>query len=232
MEIGERIRTEIKRIFLDRWEKRQGRVVPDDSSITLGNQGIELKVAVLYADLANSTNIVKQFPSTIAAEIYKSFLRTSSLIIEEHGGEITAFDGDRIMAVFHGEFPNNTAIITALKINYAIKYIVEPELKSVYSSVANYNFEFGIGIDTGDILVTKTGVRGANDLLWLGNPSNIAAKLCSIRGTGKPIWISEQTYNNLFGKSKFAKTSEDMWSGPFEYLGINIYGSSYIWEFN
>jgi class 3 adenylate cyclase len=53
-------------------------------------------------DLMYSQN----FKDWFAAEIYKSYLISACRIIRDNGGEITAFDGDRVMAVFIGNMKN------------------------------------------------------------------------------------------------------------------------------
>jgi class 3 adenylate cyclase len=92
-------------------------VVPDEDSIQLGNDCVDLEGVVLYADLAASTNLVKQQTATFAAEIYKTFLHCAGKIIREESGTITAYDGDRIMAVFIDGAKHTNAVRAAMKIN-------------------------------------------------------------------------------------------------------------------
>jgi class 3 adenylate cyclase len=45
------------------------------------------------------------------------------------------------------------------------------------------DFNFGIGIDVGNILVVRAGIKGEDnsDLVWAGNATNISVKLnCTI----------------------------------------------------
>lgn len=64
----------------------------------------------------------------LAAEVYKTYLRCASQIIRDEGGTITAYDGDRVMAVFAGENKDTTAVRTALKINHAVQLILRPAI--------------------------------------------------------------------------------------------------------
>ena len=91
--------TEIKAIFRAAWVRKVGRVVPDVESLALaGNHGVELDGTVLYADMADSTKLVDNFKEEFAAEVYKAYLLAVCRVIRDEGGEITAFDGDRVMA--------------------------------------------------------------------------------------------------------------------------------------
>src|SRR5882724_12216398 len=94
------IQKEVAEVFASKWEQRKGNVVPDDDSVTLGNDAVTLDGTVLYADLADSTTLVDSQTDFVAAEIYKTFLHCAAKIIRSEAGEITAYDGDRIMAVY------------------------------------------------------------------------------------------------------------------------------------
>ena len=121
MGLKDEIAKESRDIFRVDWDITDGRVVPSDSSLTLGNKGIRISATILYADLADSTRMVRRSTEKVSAEIYKSFLSATCKVIRANGGEITAFDGDRVMAVFIGDGQNTEAAQTALQINYAIK---------------------------------------------------------------------------------------------------------------
>ena len=68
-------------------------------NIQLGNDAVKLEGTVLYADLDDSTKLVDTMSPEFAAEVYKSYLVCAARIIRDQGGVITAYDGDRIMAV-------------------------------------------------------------------------------------------------------------------------------------
>src|SRR5687767_15171278 len=100
MPLKDDLETKAKDIFSSRWEKRSGNVIPGDNSIGLGNDGIEMDGTVLYADLSSSTQLVDTYTPDFAAEIYKTYLFSAARIIRAEGGEVTAYDGDRVMGVF------------------------------------------------------------------------------------------------------------------------------------
>src|SRR3954463_8714633 len=104
------LQAEAREIFKYRWEVADGQVVPDPQDLTLSNDARKFERAtVLYADLSGSTTLVNDHPWTTAGEIYKAFLACAARIIRSLGGEITAYDGDRIMAVFIGDMQTSNA---------------------------------------------------------------------------------------------------------------------------
>ena len=98
MGLKDDLEKEVKKIFGDTWTSRKGTVVPTTDDIGLGNDGVELDAAVLYADLTDSTSLVSGYSQEFAAEIYKCYLRCAAKIIRAEGGSITSFDGDRIIS--------------------------------------------------------------------------------------------------------------------------------------
>ena len=139
---------------------------------------MKLEGTVLYADLADSTGLVKKKSATYAAEVYKCYLHCAAKIIRHYDGVITAFDGDRVMAVYIGDSKNSNAARTALAINHAVLKIINPKIEAQYPG-KGYTVRQSVGVDTGSLFVAKTGVRGSNDLVWVGMAANLAAKLCS-----------------------------------------------------
>lgn len=145
-----------------------------------------------------------------------------------HGGAITAYDGDRVMAIFLGDTKNSTAVKVGLMINYAVKNLVNPAIVKQYPDT-NYRVKQTVGIDTSKILAARTGIRGNNDIVWVGRSANYAAKLTSF-GDDAPTWITEDVYNRLDKGSKYCK-EVDMWSRrTWTNYNVSVYCSTYWWE--
>lgn len=225
---------DVEKIFKSTWSTRKGTVVPEYDDIALeGNEGVELTATVLYADLSSSTNLVDTHTAKFAAEIYKTYLLCTARLIRHRGGKVTAYDGDRIMGVFIGEAKNTSAVKTALNINYAVVEIINPALTKQYPK-ETYSVNHVVGIDTSDLLVARTGVRGANDLVWVGRSANYAAKLSNLNAYRS--YITADVYNNMNDEVKYTTNDKDkinMWK-ELTWSKMNdmkIYGSSYRWGF-
>lgn len=103
-----------------------GYVVPSADALTFGNTGIRIDATVLYADICGSTTMVDALHDTRAAEYYKAFLHCFAKIVKAEDGTITAYDGDRLMAIFVGGDQAVEAIRAALKISTAVSDIINP----------------------------------------------------------------------------------------------------------
>ncbi len=135
------------------------------------------------------------------------------------------------MAVFIGNAKRSDAAKAALQINWAVQKIVNPAIKTQYPNTP-YQVSHVTGIDMGPLFVARTGIRGSNDLVWVGPAANYAAKLCTVRQTGYRSFITERVYKQLNEASKFGgNPKRAMWdklSWPGE--AIAIYGSSWWWS--
>lgn len=229
MALKDDLETEVANILRERWTTRDGQVVPEPTDLKLSNDGVRLDATVLYADMAESTALVDGYKDWFAAEIYKTFLSCSARIIKAHGGVITAYDGDRIMAVYIGNSKNTSAVKTALRINWAVKEVIEPKLKAEYPETS-YVPAHSVGVDTSKILVARIGVRNDNDLVWVGRAANYAAKLCALRTDGYSSWITGDVYDKM---NKDAKLSGDrnMWEERVwkPRNNMRIYRSNWHW---
>jgi class 3 adenylate cyclase len=226
------LESEVAEIFGSAWDERDGSVVPDEDSVSLGNDAVKLEATVLYADLADSTKLVDGNSPSVAAEIYKAFLSCAAKIVRSEDGEITAYDGDRIMAVYHGDRKNTKAVRTAMKIKHAVDRVINPALRTQYGATA-YQVKHVIGIDTSSLLVAKTGVRLANDLVWVGRAANYAAKLSALPSTHS-TYITKEVYDVINDSVKTSSDGRAMWE-PVRWNTFDnrtIYRSTWRYSFS
>jgi class 3 adenylate cyclase len=229
MGLADDLNAEVTKILREQWRRRDGSVVPVAEHVGLGNDAVELEAAVLYADLAQSTALVDTQAATFAAEVYKTYLHCAAKVIRAEGGEITAYDGDRIMAVYVGDGKESAAARTALKINHGVLKIINPALKTQYPQ-RTYEVRQCVGVDASKLLVARTGVRGANDLVWVGRAANHAAKLCTLREGTFASWITAEVFGKL---TEAVRTTNgtSMWE-PRTWTTMgnrSIYRSNWTW---
>lgn len=227
MSLADDLTAEVIKIFKESWTAREGRQVPDGPELKLANDAVKLNGTVLYADLADSSGLVANYKPEFAAAVYKTYLICACRIIKTQGGHITAFDGDRVMAVFIGSSKETNAMKTALQINHTAVKIINPKLKEQYPST-KYELKQAVGVDTSDLFVARTGIRGSNDLVWVGNAANKAAKLCAIRENGYASWVTAAVYNAANTEAKLSG-DKPMWEQK-PWQGETVYRSSWMWK--
>lgn len=233
MGISEDVEGDVAKIKDATMAVREGQVVPSTDSIALHNGAVELKVAYLYADLANSSKMARNFDRRITAKILKSFLATSTRIIRHNGGTVMSFDGDRVMAAFVGGSKCTQATKTAFAIAWAVSEVIRPAFEKKYASVrgADFNIAHATGIDVGTAYVVRAGARGTNDLVSIGRAPNLAAKFSDIRSGGNTTFISDSVYNVMSADcKKYLKKDVNPWTkATWEFLGesLTYYRTSY-----
>lgn len=232
MSLTSDLQAKVRETFRGAWTTRKGLVVPVPTDLKLSNDAIEFdRATVLYADLGGSTNLVDKKIWWFAADVYKIFLHCAATIINKEGGTIVAYDGDRVMAMWLGDPQTTPAARCALKINYAVINIINPILKEIWPGEETV-VKHVVGIDTSPIRAARTGVRGDNDLVWVGRAANYAAKLTEL-DLAERTWLTEAAYGYLLDDLKInGDPPRNMWKkyNWSEHGGIPIYGSTWHWS--
>lgn len=223
------LKAKVATIFRDQWTEDNKTVVAEPKDIQLGNHaGYYEGATVLYADLSDSTAMVDNYNWQFSAEVYKTYLACAAIIIKAEGGVITAYDGDRIMAVFLGKYKNTSAVKVAMKIHYAVIVIINPALKNQYPNT-NFVVSHSIGIDTSPLRAARIGVRNDNDLVWVGRAANYAAKLAA--EDGDYLLITEDVYKKCNDEVKLSNGQsmweEKVWQTTAE---MRVYNSNWMWQ--
>lgn len=233
MSLGDDIRSDLDKLVGTPWSTRNGYVVPGTEDVKLfSNDAVKLDAVYLYADLLGSTKLARDFRPETAGKVIRASLRTASKIIKSRGGAIRSYDGDRVMAIFIGEYKNSNAARCALQINWAMQYIVQPALfkKLPHLETQGYEPRMCVGIASGDAFIARAGVRDSSDLVSIGRAPNVAAKLSDIREAGAyRTYITVGVYKMLNERSKLYEGT-DMWQARSATVGgekMTIYRSSY-----
>ena len=232
MALSDTLSDEIDSVLSQTWDVRDGLVVPDTESIALAGGGVKLDATMLYADLADSTELA-MWDKRVTARICKAFLACSSRLIRANGGHVRSFDGDRVMGVFVRDIKNTSAVKCALQINWMFLKLLKPKFEAKYTKLGDGTYKLGhcTGVDTSDMLVVRAGIRNNNDLIWLGRAPNIAAKLSAIRDKPYFSFITGSVYDSMHesvkttdGKSMW---EERVWTGQAVQ---RVFRSSWTWK--
>lgn len=222
---------EVIDVLRNKWTVTNARVVPGVSDLPFANSAKEFEGTVLYADLADSTALVDQYPVELCAELYKCYLVCAARIVRRLDGEITAFDGDRIMAIFIGDGMETRAALSALKLNAAVRHVIRPAFKEAYPYTPGIplRIRHGVGIDRSSLFAAKIGIRTSPDLVWVGRAANYAAKLATFRTPlGLVVHITPRVYRKL-DQALRQRSGEPIWRN-FKWEKLSVYRSSVVWD--
>jgi class 3 adenylate cyclase len=205
--------SEVSKALEATWDRREGQVVPKTADVALSNGAVNLHAVVLYADLVGSTELALAFDRRMTAKVVRAYLSSMTRLVKDTGGVVRSFDGDRVMGVFVGEGQNSSAAECALKMNYLVDKILRPGAEARFKTLASKGFEIEhcVGVARSDALVVRGGVRGSNDLVFVGAAPNLAAKLSEIRDGGSS-YFTKSVYDGMDDNAKISSTGENMWT--------------------
>lgn len=185
-------------------EKEITETLPKIDDLTDSNKIYQGKVSVLFVDMRGSTKLPEQFNKEQLVKIYRSYIRTVVQAIRYSGGVVRDFMGDGILAVFsddeHGKSEDKAV--------YAARYIVtviDKVLNPVLDKEIKHRISCGIGIHTGEVSLSKVGMKGKEQdeeseneygIAWIGNSTNMACKFSGAVDC-ETIFICTSTFSNL-----------------------------------
>jgi class 3 adenylate cyclase len=107
------------------------------------------------------------------------------------------------MAVFIGDHKRTHAAKAALRINYAVSEIINPAIAARYADQP-FKLRHAVGVDISKLFVARTGIRGSNDLVWIGRAANYAAKLSALREGDYMSIITEDVFRKMNDEVRFS----------------------------
>lgn len=188
-----------------------------------------IETCVLYIDIRKSTDLnLSKRPQTLS-KLYSSFIRSMARGAEFCGGKVRNIIGDRLMVVFPGDENCYIKAYVCAMLYCNIGYRINRHFKGA-------EFEWGIGIDYGKMLVTKAGIikngqenSNYKSLVWLGPPANIASKLTDQAGKKQFRWsptvndyVSYTASRILMTERVFKGLPEEMRNNLVKQQGIHI----------
>jgi len=170
-----------------------GRFVPEKvaSSLLAGGGSIpvqQTEATILFCDIEGFTNLTETLGPVKIVDVLNSFFSAMVDILEQHGGVVTQFQGDAILATF------NVPVTDARHARNAIQAALE-----MLNCVANNDFEgetlnIRIGINTGNVVAGAIGAKGRLNYTVHGDAVNLAARLEALnKEYGSRLLIAEST---------------------------------------
>ena len=155
-------------------------------------------------------------------------------IVREWNGSVEKHTGDGVMAILGTEIPDQEiiardAIETAQTIKFIMKSDVLPQL--VAQGFPPLNFR--IGIEMGEVLISRIGLHNMYFLTAVGSPANRASKLEALANKNG-IAIGENLVRNLHPYlHQFLKLGDDPawdWHYDDKVTPYNYYHYNYEWD--
>lgn len=153
-----------------------GRYVPEAvaNALVRDHGGLTPQSAVatvLFTDLAGFTAMSEKLEPSAIVEVLNSFFSAMVEIIEGHGGVVTQFQGDAILAIF------NVPVADPDHARKAVQAAIDMQRTVAAQTFAGQRLSCRIGINTGELVAGSVGASGRLSYTVHGDAVNIAARL-------------------------------------------------------
>ena len=156
------------------------------------------KIAMLFSDIRNFTTKCEELdPEQLVAYLNEYFTEMVDVIFT-HKGTVNKFVGDMIVAMFGA--PEEITDREYWAIESAIS--MQNRLKNLPIAWIRDNFNTGIGISSGDVIVGNIGSPQHMDYTAIGDEMNIASRLQGLAHGGQ-ILVTRSVYEATQAKFQF-----------------------------
>jgi adenylate cyclase len=151
----------------------------DGRNAEMGGENCE--VAVLFVDVADSTQLAVQRPPNELVAMLNDFFAVVVEVVEQHGGLINKFEGDAALAIFGAPVPTTDpagqALAAARELNNRLKQS-GPAITA------------GIGVSAGVVMAGYIGDPSRFEYTVIGDPVNEAARLTDVAKRSGGVVVS------------------------------------------
>ncbi len=193
----------------------------DYAQIQMGDSTAKV-MTVLFSDLRSFTKLSERLSPQNNFQFLNSYFKKMEPYIEQHGGFIDKYIGDAIMALFRDRPEDRSAdaaVKTALALREALKDFNDHRQTMGLSAI-----DFGIGINTGELMLGTVGSENRLDTTVIGDTVNLASRLEDLTKYFKtPILLSDYTYRSLSNPFDFSLRKIDIVRVPGKEKSNVIY---------
>lgn len=174
-----------------------GRFVPEEvaSSLLAGGGRLDVQqseATVLFCDIEAFTRLTETLGPVKIVEVLNAYFSRMVEILELHGGVVTQFQGDAILATFNVPVADSEHALKAVRAAQAMLTSVKG------SEYAGARLNIRIGINTGTVVAGAIGARGRLNYTVHGDAVNLAARLENMnKEYGTRLLMSESAVAQL-----------------------------------
>lgn len=173
-----------------------GLTMPEIENVPIGS-GKRMEAAILFFDLEDFTSISSKLKNEQILHMLNTIIPQMMHVVKHWKGEIEKNTGDGVMAIIGTEKRDSFLIARdAIETAMAMRHIMLHAIQAKFLEEGIPFLNFRIGIDMGEVLISRIGIDGTNHLVVIGDAANRASKLQEF-APSNGIVLGENIYSNL-----------------------------------
>jgi len=182
---------------IERLDKLRDFLSPRVAELVVEGGGVQLLdshrryIACLFCDIRNFTSFTEEAEPEDTIAVLQAFHDRIGELTGRHNGTIGFRAGDGVMVFFNDPIPCEHPVRAALGLAVAIRDAAT-ELRRRWERLG-FSIGIGIGIAAGYATLGIIGTKGGAGYTAIGNPVNIAARLCDL-AEDNAILLDQRAY--------------------------------------
>ena len=190
-----RQRRKVSALFAQYVPEEVARQLEESGRLDAAMEGERLDTSMFFCDLRGFTSMSATLEAPDVRGMLNAFYELTTEIILAHGGTVLKFVGDEVFAVFGAPLPVKDHPQVALECAMEIQ-LRAPELDVQLSYLGIPPMQFGIGMNSGEVVAAHVGGGKRRQYDIVGDTVNLASRLCGQAGKGE-IVIPESMRDRL-----------------------------------
>ena len=194
-------------------------VLEDPSKLRLG--GERRTLTVLFSDIRSFTPFCESHEPEEVVAILNEYLDAMTQRIFEHSGTLDKYVGDEIVAFFGAPGAQRADhALDAARAALDMKATLE-KLQAKWRAEGRDVLDFGVGLNTGEMLVGNMGSTDIFDYTVIGDQVNLGARVEALTRTyGCHIIITEATLNEIRDRAEVRHLGEETVKGKTKPIKV------------
>jgi adenylate cyclase len=139
--------------------------------------GMEKELALFFLDIRNFTPFMQAYLPFDVIHVMRRLFGLFKKCIEDNHGKVIETAGDGLYAVFGLHEDLDVAVSGSIQAGQSILKELEEFNRNYVETHFNHQFEIGIGVHAGRVIIGNIGLGINNNLTVMGLPVNIASRL-------------------------------------------------------
>ena len=181
-----RHRRQVSALFAQYVPEAVARQLEESGRAEAAIEGERLDVSLFFCDLRGFTSLSATLEPTDVRAMLNEFYELTTEIILRAGGTVLKFVGDEVFAVFGAPLPVEHHPQVALDCAMEIQRRA-PDLHEQLAYLDIPAIQFGIGMNSGDVVAAHVGGGRRRQYDVVGDTVNLASRLCGQAGRGEIV---------------------------------------------